>query len=80
MAAEGQALTSGDYIVHHLGHLSNGKPKGLVDFTIINFDSIVLSALIGMFGCWLQLVRSFGIDWPLKKARRHKVLNVFLVP
>ena len=53
MAAEGQALTSGDYIVHHLGHLSNGKPKGLVDFSIVNFDSIVLSALIGMFSCWL---------------------------
>ena len=53
MAAEGKALTSGDYIVHHLGHLSNGKPKGLVDFSIVNFDSIVLSALIGMFSCWL---------------------------
>ena len=53
MAAEGKALTSGDYIVHHLGHLSNGKPKGLVDFSIVNFDSIVLSALIGIFSCWL---------------------------
>jgi F-type H+-transporting ATPase subunit a len=53
MAAEGQALTSGDYIVHHLTHLSTGKPKGLVDFSVINFDSIVLSAVIGIIGCWL---------------------------
>jgi F-type H+-transporting ATPase subunit a len=53
MAAEGQALTSGDYIVHHLTHLSNGKPKSLVDFSVINFDSIVLSAVIGIIGCWL---------------------------
>ena len=53
MAAEGQALTSGEYIVHHLSHLSNGKPKGLVDFSIVNFDSIALSALIGILGCWL---------------------------
>ena len=53
MAAEGQALTSGDYIVHHLTHLSNGKPKSLVDFSVINFDSIVFSALIGVVGCWL---------------------------
>jgi F-type H+-transporting ATPase subunit a len=53
MAAEGHALTAGDYIVHHLTHLSTGKPKGLVDFSILNFDSIVLSALIGIVGCFL---------------------------
>jgi F-type H+-transporting ATPase subunit a len=54
MAAEGHALTAGDYIVHHLTHLSTGKPKGLVDFSVLNFDSIVLSALIGMVGCLLM--------------------------
>jgi F-type H+-transporting ATPase subunit a len=53
MAAEGHALTAGDYIVHHLTHLSTGKPKGLVDFSVLNFDSIVLSALIGAVGCFL---------------------------
>jgi F-type H+-transporting ATPase subunit a len=54
MAAEGQeALTSGEYIVHHLTHLSTGKPKGLVDFSVLNFDSIVFSAVIGMVGCFL---------------------------
>ena len=53
MAAEGKALTSGDYIVHHLTHMGNGKPKGLVDFSVINFDSVVFSALIGVLSCWL---------------------------
>jgi F-type H+-transporting ATPase subunit a len=53
MAAEGQALTAGEYIVHHLTHFSTGKPKGLVDFSVLNFDSIVLSALIGATGCFL---------------------------
>jgi F-type H+-transporting ATPase subunit a len=53
MAAEGHAPSAGEYIVHHLTHLSTGKPKGLVDFSVINFDSIVFSALIGAFGCWL---------------------------
>jgi F-type H+-transporting ATPase subunit a len=52
-AAEGQALTGGDYIVHHLTHLANGKPKALVDFSVLNFDSIVLSAVIGLIGCLL---------------------------
>ena len=53
MAVEGHAPTSGEYIFHHLTHLSNGKPKGLVDFSVINYDSIIFSAVIGMIGCFL---------------------------
>ena len=53
MAAEGQALTSGDYIVHHLTHLQTGKPKGLVDFSVLNFDSIIFSILLGVVACYL---------------------------
>ena len=53
MAAEGHELTSGEYIVHHLTHLSTGKPKSLVDFSVINYDSIVFSTLLGVVACWL---------------------------
>ena len=53
MAAEGHALTSGEYIVHHLTHLGTGKPKGLVDFSVVNYDSVIFSILIGVLGCWL---------------------------
>jgi F-type H+-transporting ATPase subunit a len=53
MAVEGHEVTSGEYIVHHLTHLSNGEVKGLVDFSVFHWDSIVLSALIGIFGCFL---------------------------
>ena len=53
MAVEGHAPTSGEYIVHHLTHLQTGKPKGLVDFSVLNFDSMVFSAVIGMIGCFL---------------------------
>ena len=56
MASEGHAAsatTAGDYIVHHLTHLQNGKPASLVDFSVINFDSIVFSVLVGVIGCWL---------------------------
>ena len=53
MAAEGHALTGGEYIVHHLTHLSTGKPKSLVDFSVINFDSIFFSVLLGIVACWL---------------------------
>ncbi|HEV7575093.1 MAG TPA: F0F1 ATP synthase subunit A [Caldimonas sp.] len=53
MAAEEHALTPGEYIIHHLTHLGTGKPKGLVDFSVINFDSVLFSALMGALGCWL---------------------------
>ena len=53
MAAAAHAPTAGEYIVHHLTHLSNGKAKGLVDFSVLNFDSIIFSAVIGVLGCFL---------------------------
>ena len=53
MAAEGHAPTSGEYIVHHLTHAANGKPASLVDFSIINYDSIIFSTLLGVLGCFL---------------------------
>ena len=54
MAAETQAAqTSGEYIVHHLTHLQNAKPKSLVDLSVVNWDSVFFSALLGALGCWL---------------------------
>jgi F-type H+-transporting ATPase subunit a len=53
MAAEAHAPTAGEYIVHHLTHLGNGKPQSLVDFSIVNFDSVFYAALLGALGCWL---------------------------
>ena len=46
MEAEGHALTSGEYIVHHLTHLHNAMPKGFVDFSVFNFDSFFFSTLL----------------------------------
>ena len=56
MAAEDAGRTPGEYIIHHLTHFGTGKPKGLVDFSVINFDSVVISAALGALGClilWL---------------------------
>jgi F-type H+-transporting ATPase subunit a len=53
MAAEEHALTPGEYIIHHLTHLGTGKPKGLIDFSVVNFDSVLISALLGVVVCWL---------------------------
>ncbi|MDQ6679971.1 MAG: F0F1 ATP synthase subunit A [Pseudomonadota bacterium] len=51
MAAEGQALTSGEYIVHHLTHMHNATPKGLVDLSVFNFDSMFFSTLLAVVMC-----------------------------
>ena len=54
-AAEGatHAPTAGEYIIHHLRHLQSGQQKGVVDFSVINLDSVVFTVLIGALGCWL---------------------------
>lgn len=55
MAAEGtaHAPTAGEYIVHHLQHLQTGKQTAVVDFSIINLDSVFFSVTLGVLGCWL---------------------------
>jgi len=56
MAAEEHAPTASEYIVHHLQHLQNIKQAKIVDFSIINFDSIVIAGLLGVLALILMLV------------------------
>ena len=61
MAAESHAPTAGDYIVHHLQHLRSAQQTSLVDFSVINIDSLILSSLLGVLGCvvlWLAARRA----------------------
>jgi F-type H+-transporting ATPase subunit a len=56
MAAEGQAghaPTAGEYIVHHLQHLQTSKQTSVVDFSIVNMDSVFWAVSLGIVGCWL---------------------------
>jgi F-type H+-transporting ATPase subunit a len=48
MAAEEQAPTSGEYIHHHLTHLSNIETASPVDFHVIHWDSVLFSSLLGL--------------------------------
>ena len=52
MAAQGHAPTAGEYIIHHLTHLQNHKQKSVVDFSVVNYDSIFWAALLGVVGCF----------------------------
>jgi len=56
MAATGQAPTATEYIVHHLTHLSTAKQKVIVDFSIVNYDTVFFSVLI--LGITLWILRS----------------------
>jgi F-type H+-transporting ATPase subunit a len=50
MAAE-ETTSANEYILHHLTFLSNKEPKGIVDFTVIHWDTVFFSvALALLFG------------------------------
>ena len=57
MAAEGNAPTAGEYIVHHLTHLnSSGEPqKKIIDFTLVNWDTVFWSVLMASLSAYLLL-------------------------
>ncbi len=58
MATEGHAPTASEYIVHHLQHWQvdwSLKPvvqTAIVDFNVINLDSVLYALIVGMIGCW----------------------------
>jgi F-type H+-transporting ATPase subunit a len=61
IAAAGQpaaehALTSGQYITHHLGHFRSKAQPGIIDFSVINYDTLFWSitlALVTMLLLWM---------------------------
>ncbi len=52
LAAE-HAPNASDYIVHHLTHWQTAKPKGLVDLSVLNFDSLFFSVTLGAIGLFV---------------------------
>ena len=53
MAAAEHGMTAGEYIIHHLTHLQNKKPANVVDFSVVNYDSVFYTIVLGVLGCWL---------------------------
>jgi F-type H+-transporting ATPase subunit a len=50
-AGAAHAPTASEYIVHHLGHLQSSHQHGIIDFSVINLDTIFWSLAIGIIGC-----------------------------
>ena len=57
MAAEENAATqgptAGEYIGHHLTHLQTGQQSGVIDFSVLNIDSLFWSILLGCLGLFV---------------------------
>ena len=53
-ASSDKALTAGDYIGHHLVHLQNKKQTSLIDFGVINIDTIFWSITLGVIGLFVM--------------------------
>lgn len=48
MAAAEQTAGATEYIVHHETFLSNKVPHGIVDFSVINYDTVFFSVLLAL--------------------------------
>jgi len=48
------APTASEYIVHHLGHLSNKHQDFIVDFSVVNYDTLFWSISMGVTACLLM--------------------------
>ena len=53
MAAEAHAPTASEYIVHHLQHLQNIKQTSIIDMSVINYDSVIVSVAMGFLGVFI---------------------------
>jgi F-type H+-transporting ATPase subunit a len=53
MAADAHAPTASEYIVHHLQHLQNIQQTAIVDFSVVNIDSVVIGLLVGLIGLFV---------------------------
>ena len=53
MATEAHAPTASEYIVHHLQHLQNIQQTSIIDMSVINYDSVIVSVLVGFLGIFI---------------------------
>jgi len=54
MAAEEHGTTAGEYIGHHLTHLRSHEQTSVADFSVINYDTLFWSILLGIVGLYVM--------------------------
>jgi F-type H+-transporting ATPase subunit a len=65
MAAENSGGAT-EYILHHQTFLSNKAPRGIVDFSVINYDTVFFSVLLALafFGLFWMVARRATVGVP----------------
>jgi F-type H+-transporting ATPase subunit a len=70
MAAENAPGGATEYILHHQTFLSNKSPRGIVDFSVINYDTVFFSVLLALaFGglfWWVARRATSGVPGKLQ--------------
>ena len=65
--AASEAPSAGEYILHHLTFLKNHEPKGIVDFSVVHWDSVFFSVLLAVLfagSFWLAARRAGSTGVP----------------
>ncbi|MGB6451399.1 MAG: F0F1 ATP synthase subunit A [Steroidobacteraceae bacterium] len=47
-ARAAEAVSPTEYIVHHITYLTNEAPRGVLDFSVVNYDSVFFSVLLAV--------------------------------
>ena len=68
MADAEHAPGATEYILHHQSFLSNKAPHGIVDFTVINYDTVFFSVVLALlfFGAFWLVARKATAGVPGK--------------
>jgi F-type H+-transporting ATPase subunit a len=66
--AESQGSGAGEYIQHHITFLSNKEPSGLVDFSVVHWDSVFWSVFLAIvfLGSFYLIARKSTVGVPGK--------------
>jgi F-type H+-transporting ATPase subunit a len=69
-----------EYIAHHLTFLTNHKPNGLLDLSVVNFDSVIISILLALVfgGSFIIAARRATSGTPGKMQNFVEVLVSFV--
>jgi len=80
MAAAEKTGGATEYILHHQTFLSNDKPHGIVDFHVINYDTVFFSVLLALvfFGLFWLVARRATTGVPGKLQNFIEILVKFV--
>jgi F-type H+-transporting ATPase subunit a len=79
LVAEGGGSAT-DYILHHQKNLVNGPAHGIVDFSVINYDTVFFSVLLALvfFGLFWMVARRASAGVPGKVQNFIEIIVTFV--